>query len=454
MPQQIYDPFTCALPGDVNSERMVLGSVVIDGSRMASLRDLLVPEDFSFTSHSQIWRGLMEMHDAGKSIDRVTVTLHLKDTGYLESIGGMSYLVDLDRDMPFFPHLESWVDAIKKKSVKRQAIIKCNELMLRLSGTDDDASELFMEASARMAEFNGELAGDTGFSTPEDIVRECGGIDKYLDYRRADGIPTPWSSLNRLTGGMRKEELIVLAAHTARGKTAFALNIATSAAARQFPVAIFSLEMSKELINDRLIAIEGNLDGRALRRPERSQEHETRRVAQVGAAIRSVIGLPIHICDHNTSTVPAMEGKLRRLMAKVPIELVIVDYIQLASGIGRPGNRAEEVGSISRSLKRMASNLKIPVIALSQFNRDSARDNREPEKYDLKESGSIEQDANLILAIHFTRMYDVSAGMPHGEVKLKVLKQRNGPEGWLPFLFHAPSGVFSEVSESERGDFQ
>ncbi len=441
-----YDPFSVPLPSDPESERLILGNVILDGSRMALLRDLLFADDFSLSQNSVIWRRMVAMYDAGVAIDRVTLSSHLAATKELESAGGMASISELDTGMPLLPNLDTWVEIIRKKSVKRQAIVKCNEIMMRLAGTDEDASEVFMEASAKMTEFNSDLLGDTGFSTPLDVVRKAGGVEKYLDYRRAEGIQTPWGGLNRMTGGFRPQELIVIAAHTARGKTAMALNIALHAAARHStPVAIFSMEMSEDAINDRFISISGRIDGRTLRRPERNPELEAVRVAEVGSSLRHVLGLPLYISDTNSSTVPAMEGRLRRLMSQVPIGMVIVDYIQLASGVGRSGSRAEEVGSISRALKRMASNLKVPVIALSQFNRDSARDNREPEKWDLKESGSIEQDANLILAIHFTTMYDVAAGISEGQVKLKILKQRNGPEGYLDFTFHAPSGEFREV---------
>lgn len=441
-----YDPFSVPLPSDPDSERLILGNVILDSSRMPLLRDVLFTEDFSNPQNSIIWKRMVVMFDAGVAIDHVTLASHLAGAKELESCGGLSYLSDLDTGMPIFPNLDAWVEIIRKKSVKRQAIIKCNDIMIRLAGTDEDASEVFMDASAKMSEFNSDLLGDTGFSTPFDIVTKAGGTEKYLDSRRAEGIQTPWGSLNRMTGGFRPQELIVIAAHTARGKTAMALNIALHAASRNLiPVAIFSMEMSEDAINDRFISIGGRIDGRTLRRREARPELEAIRIAEVGASLRHVVGLPLYISDTTTVTVPAMEGRLRRLMSQVPIGLVIVDYIQLASGVGRSGSRAEEVGSISRALKRMASSLKVPVIALSQFNRDSARDNREPEKWDLKESGSIEQDANLILAIHFTAMYDVMAGIPEGEVKLKVLKQRNGPEGWLPMKFHAPSGEFREV---------
>ena len=450
MKEKIFNPFEFGLPCDLPTERLVIANAIADSQRFSELRDILSPNDFSSDQHAMIWNALCEMHDKGQKIDCIMLASYLQAQKLLESVGGVSALVELDRGMPQLPNLDSWVETIKKKSVKRKAIIECNRYMLRLAESNEDASEVFEEASARMSELNGELAGDIGFSTPADIIRECGGINNYLDNRRNSGIQTPWSRLNRFTGGLRPNELIVIAAHTARGKTAFALNLAHWTASRHsIPVAIFSMEMEKALINDRFVAINGKFDGRTLRRMELDPFAESERKRVVRESVQYVSELPLYICDSTTSTVPAIEGKLRRLMNRVPIGMVIVDYLQLMSGVGKPTTRAEEVGAITRSLKRLSSILKIPVIALSQFNRDSARDNREPEKYDLRESGTIEQDANLILAIHFTRMYDVLAGIPTGDVKLKILKQRNGPEGFINFTFHAPSGVFAETEDRE-----
>lgn len=450
MKEKVFNPFEFGLPCDPQTEKLVLANCINDPNRFAELIGVLDANDFSLDQHVMIWSALCQMHQDGKPIDRVSLGMYLHDQKLLASVGGLSALIDLENGMPQFSNVDSWAETIKKKSVKRKAIMECNRYMLRLAESNEEASDVFEEASARMSELNGELAGDIGFSTPADIIRECGGINNYLDHRRNAGIQTPWTGLNRMTGGLRPNELIVIAAHTARGKTAFAMNIAHWTASRHnIPVAIFSMEMDKAMINDRLIAINGRFDGRILRRPERDPIAERERIQVVGESTRYVAGLPILIRDNTTATVPAIESNLRRLMTRVPIGMVIVDYLQLMSGVGHKGNRAEEVAAITRGLKRMSSNFKIPVIALSQFNRDSARDNREPEKHDLRESGTIEQDANLILAIHFTRMYDVSAGIPDGDVKLKILKQRNGPEGYKNFRFHAPSGVFSEVEERE-----
>lgn len=446
-----YSPMELGLPQALDAERFLLGSVMLDGEKMNTVRDLLSQEDFAIEKHRRIWGRVCEMHDAGQVVDRTTVMFKLQATGELESVDGISYLCSLDEGLPIVANLESYISQIRVKSVKRRAIIKCNDLMLRLSRTDEDAAEVFFEAEELMGKFSGELVNESEFSTPFQIIERAGGIDRYLSARRVEGVTSPWGQLNRMTGGFRPGNLILLAAQTGRGKTAMALNIAHHAAVSGFAPAIFSMEMDRSEINDRLISISGRIDGRTLRRQERDPNVEVERRKQVGAAARELTMLPVYISDKSRSTIPAMHAELRRLMAKQKVGLVIVDYLQLAQGVGRFDKRADEVASIARGLKRMAMELKIPVLALSQFNRDSSKDNREPELHDLKESSELEQAANLVLMIHFTRMYDVSAGIETGEVKLKVAKQRAGPVGFINLMFHAPSGVFYESSnETER----
>jgi replicative DNA helicase len=222
-----------------------------------------------------------------------------------------------------------------------------------------------------------------------------------------------------------------------------ALNLAAHFAAGGHAGAIFSLEMDAEQINDRIICTNSKLDSQILRRADSGLLDVDHR-ATISHAIAMAAGLPLYISDRDRFTVPAMLAELRRLKARQKLEFVVVDYIQLAQGVGRFDKRADEVASITRGLKRMAGELRVPVIALSQFNRESTKNNREPELHDLRESGSIEQDATLVLMIHFVRNHDVNAGVDEGEAKLLVRKQRNGPIGWIPLTFHAPSGRFYE----------
>jgi replicative DNA helicase len=440
----IYDPLLVGLPAAQDAEKFLLGSVLIKGEQMNTCRDLLTATDFSIESHRRIWSKLCAMHDEGQHIDHSTVGFKLHDSGELESVGGVTYLVSLDDGLPVVSNLESYVTEIRRKSVKRRALLKCNELMIRLSSANEDEADIFADAEAAMSKLGGELIDASGFQTPGEIIRAAGGTDKYLQRRREAGISTPFPTLTNMTGGFRPGDLIVLAALTGAGKTAMAINFATHAAARGHAGAIFSLEMDAEQISDRIICARSGISSQLLRSAETSLLVDSDRRAAVSRAMAAAGELPIYISDRDRSTVPSMLAELRRLMTRQRLEFVIVDYIQLASGVGRFDRRADEVASITRGLKRMAGELRVPVIALSQFSRESAKSAREPELHDLRESGSIEQDATLVLMIHFTRMYDVNIGIDEGEAKLLVKKQRNGPTGWIPLRFHAPSGRFYE----------
>jgi replicative DNA helicase len=438
-----YDPLIAGLPASEGAERFLLGSVLLDGEQMNTCRDLLSPGDFAVESHRRIWSKLCAMHDDGEHIDRSTVGFKLHDSGELESVGGLSYLVSLDDGLPRLSNLESYIGEIRKKSVKRRAILKCNEVMIRLSTADEDDAEVFADAEAAISKLGGELVDSSGFRTPGEIIRDAGGTDRYLQRRREDGISTPFPTLTRMTGGLRPGDLVIVAAQTGAGKTALAINFASHAASRGHAGAIFSLEMDAEQISDRIICARSGMDSQVLRRAESGLLDQDRR-AGISRAIAAAAELPIYISDRDRSTVPSMLAELRRLIARQKLDFIVVDYIQLASGVGRFDRRADEVASITRGLKRIAGELHVPVIALSQFNRESAKNSREPELHDLRESGSIDQDATLVLMIHFTRMYDVNAGVDTGEAKLLVRKQRNGPTGWIPLTFHAPSGRFYE----------
>lgn len=441
---KVFDPLQTGLPCDLQAERCVLANVLLDPAQLEICRDLLSPGDFSLNANQRIWSRAIEMHDAGQRVDHVTLGSALHGAGELEAIGGLSYLVDLQDGMPAFANLEGWIRIIRQKAIKRRAIAKCHETAIRLASTDEDAGEVFAETEKTLSDLTGQLSESSGFQTPAEIIRNAGGTDKYLQRRREAGLLTPWLTLNRMTGGFRPGELIILAAHTSRGKTALAIEVACYNASRGHAGAIFSLEMDAEQINDRVICSHAKLDSQELRRADAGLFDPDRR-ATISRAIAAAAELPIYIADRGKFTIPAMSAELRRLTARRRIEFVIVDYLQLASGVGRFDRRSDEVASITRGLKRMASEFSIPVIALSQFSRESAKDNREPQLHDLRESGTIEHDASLVLLIHFTRLHDVNAGIDTGEARLLVRKQRNGPTGWIPLTFHAPSGRFFEV---------
>ncbi len=448
--QNTFNVLEAGLPSSLESERMILAQCMIDPALIETTCDAVGSEDFTTEAHRLIWESMNALHSSGERVDRVMVAERLMQGGKLEAVGGISYLLDLEQGMPRIPNLEGYVRTIRRKTVKRKAMLHCNDLLTRLGTSDEDAAEIFADAESAITKLTGELSERSNFRTPGEIITDAGGIDSYLRQRSEEGVRTPWSQLNRMTGGFRAGNLVVIAAHTGRGKTAMALNVAFHAAVRGKGVALFSMEMDRREINDRFLSIAGQFDSRMLRREEYEMDAEAYRRERIRNAIHAIAEAPLYVSDRASVTTPGMLAELRRLRSSRKIDMVIVDYLQLAKGAGKFGTRAEEVASISRGLKGIAMELGVPVIALSQFNRESAKDDKEPQLHDLKESSGIEQDANLVMMIHFTRMYDVNAGIETGDVKLLIRKHRSGPVGFLNLQFHAPSGIFREI-ESERG---
>lgn len=447
---KVFNVLEAGLPSNPEAERFVLAQCMIDPVMIETACDAIVAEDFTTEAHRRIWEGLCAVHASGERVDRVMVAQWLMERGWIESVGGMGYMLDLEEGMPRVPNIEGYVRSLRTKTVKRKAMLKCNDLLTRLGTSDEDASEIFADAEATISKLTGELSERSTFRTPGEVVLDAGGIESYLRRRSEQGILSPWSKLNRMTGGFRPGNLIVLAARTGRGKTAMALNMAFHATMRGGCVALFSMEMDKAEITDRLLSIQGKFESRTLRRAEFDPEDEQNRRYRVREAIQASASLPLYINDRSSITTPGMLAELRKLRATRKIDMVVVDYLQLAKGAGKFGTRAEEVANIARGLKGIAMELGVPVIALSQFSRESSKDEREPELHDLKESSEIEQAADIVLMIHFTRMYDIISGVETGDVKLFIRKQRAGPVGWLPLQFHAPTGIFREIEEERR----
>lgn len=440
--QEVFNPLTQGLPSAEESERFLLGACLQYG-KFAECEPRVSEEFFSSETHRVIWRAMTAVSGQKSAVDHSTVAIWFsKRLDELERAGGLGYIVDL-ADGSTGASIDSYVREIRDCHYRRLMMFKFNEAMMRLGDRTQDTVEIGVDVGEEIQKCVGSVAERSGFSTVKEVIMDAGGLDKYLNRRRQMGLRYPWEEMNRLTlGGMRPGNLIVLAGPSGGGKTALALNCAVTAAAQGAGVAMFSLEMDREEISDRLISIAGKIDGRVLRRDFENPDARFKIRQSVSLLADNPI---IFVHDETSPSIKSVRSELKRLMAKESIGLVIVDYIQLVEGSIRKGStRAEDVGHITRGLKRMASELKVPVIALSQLNRDSAKDNRPPELHDLRESGSIEQDASLVAMIHFTRRYDTGAGVDTGDLDLLIRKQRNGPVGSISLEFHAPSGLFDE----------
>lgn len=450
-----FDPTQNGIPSAEWIEKMFLGIAMNFPGRMDEIAAIVRAEDFSTQRFRLIWKACLSLHESGAQPQVYSVAQALQRDGVLESVE-IGTLIDITEPLncPNLKSIDKYAQQLRDATQRRRALLKCNDVMLRVSAPDCDTADVLLGAEESFSRLSADLNPDSAFKSPSEILAEAGGINAFTTRGDSaqDVISTPFGGLNRLipAGGFQPGDLVVMAGHTGRGKTALALNLAMHAARHGKPVAFVSLEMPESQIHDRMICYSAEIDMYRLRRKDVTEDGERERREKIRGALAQVAGLPIRICYAPGITVKALYSDLRRMQARHGLGMVVVDYLQLMGSNGRSGSRAEEVSGISRGLKRMAGELGVPVIALSQFSRESAKENREPRLDDLRESGSIEQDATLVLFVHFTRLWDMRAGVPTGDAKLILAKQRNGATTWLTLKFHAPTGRFYEEDGQER----
>lgn len=435
------------LPQAVELERLVLGALETDAEAQDAILAALEPDDFAREDHRRIFLAAGGVRESGEVLDRVTLAQKLKADGKLESVGGLAYLADLDNDLPRLYALDSYLRQIREKAILRRAVLSCSSLMERLcapgAGLEEvrDAEEIMRTLAAK---------GETAISlrTMAEFF-ESNSMADFLDPSRArvGVVPTPFEGLNSMLagGGFRPGQLVILAARPGIGKSACASAFALEAAQADCGVAFFSLEMSMEEVWQRMVASLAQIPLSALIKGNLS---DVQRHAAM-CAMTTIAELPLRVDDTTGASVPAIIGAVRKHNARIqrPIGLVVVDYLQLLSSTRKKQNRTEEVSGITRDLKLACRALKVPMLVLSQLNRDMEKQDREPELPDLRESGSIEQDADLVMFLHQTpkdRRESIEERRP-GNVKLLIRKQRNGPLGRRDLLFHAKYMRLEEV---------
>jgi replicative DNA helicase len=440
------------LPNNLDAERSVLGAILLDNNALNSAIENLRPEDFFLDQHRRVFTHMITLGESQQAIDLVTLTEELHRRGDLEASGGAPYLASLADGMPKVSNVEHYARIVKEKAMLRNLIHATHNIQQRAFEGEDGADAILDNAESSIF----ALAEDrvkAGLIPVKDIVRDnFERLEKiFLEGKSITGIPTGYGELDKLLSGLQRSELLILAARPSQGKTALALNLAENIAIRSgLPVAIFSLEMSKESLLQRLVATVAQVDAHKFRTGHLSREDWRRMTEALGAISAS----PLWIDDAGSISVLEIGAKARRLKRDKGLSLLVVDYLQLITARGRFGNRNEEVSSISRSLKGLAKELQIPVLVLSQLTRAPEREERGPQLSDLRESGAIEQDADVVMFIYRPHFFKVGAAPEEREqAEILIAKQRNGPTDKVNFVFRSRLTRFEEAAPDAFSQF-
>jgi replicative DNA helicase len=436
------------LPTNTDAERFVLGSILLDDSFYIQAAGTLEAGDFSLEKHRRIFQRMGELQDRGEKIDRITVANELMKFNELEACDGLGYLVSLDDGLPQIPNLDAYIRIVKDKAVLRRIIFASQNMMNRCLLGEEHPDEILAGAEETLLKL-GESRVKAGLLNAHSILESYeGGINAFLDpSKRLKGISTGFAKLDEMTGGMHGGDLFILAARPSMGKTALALNIAQHVALRlKQTAAIFSLEMSKESLLTRMLCAAARVDSQRFRAGYLTQEERRK----LNGALHELVDSPLYIDDTAGIHLMDVHAKLRRLQAeRGRIGLVIVDYLQLMTGRGRFENRNQEVSALSRGMKLLAKELNVPMLVLSQLSRavETRQGDHRPQLSDLRESGSIEQDADLVGFIFREEVYHRDREDLRGLAELIVAKQRNGPVGTVNLVFLHAQTKFENRAE-------
>ena len=434
------------LPANVDAEKTILGAILLDNAAHAEAAEKLESDDFSLDSHRRIFLRMSELMDAQHAVDIVTLANELTRYKEVDVVGGVAYLASLTEGLPRRPVIEEYIRIVKDKSLLRKLMAICSMAIARAADQGESALDVLGAAESQLMEVT-EKGLTHGFQSLHQIVEHSfGSIDNlYKQSREVTGLATSFTEFDRMTSGLQKGELIIIAARPSMGKTALAINIAQNAAIKSgAKVAVFSLEMSKESLLRRMLATQAWVDQRKLQTGFLGREDHDKLEKALGLLVES----QLFIDDTASISLAEMRAKARRLKQNAGgLDLIVVDYLQLMSATvpssGRKNyeNRTQEVSAISRGLKALAKELDVPVMALSQLSRASERrgEDKRPLLSDLRESGSIEQDADVVAFIHREAYYKRDEEMSETDKarsEIIVAKQRNGPTGtvYLSFL--------------------
>ncbi len=425
-------------PQNIDAELSLLGSILIEDDVLTLIADKITNNDFYEKRHGTIYGAMLRLYEQHKPVDLLTLSSALKDSGELENVGGSSYLTELTNAVPTAAHAEHYADIVAEKATRRK-LIKASEDIVNLSFSDGvtTVQEILEEAEKRLFSVSQRTTKQDLVSIEQILAEGFDRLDElHKNKGRLRGVRTGWNDLDNKTAGLQRSDLIILAARPAMGKTTFVGNLVQNVATiEKQPVLFFSLEMSKDQLVDRMLAAESGVDAWNIRTGNLTDED----FEKLGAAMGELSEAPIYIDDTPGITVLEMRTKARREAQKHPLGLIVIDYLQLMSGSRGGGgdfNRVQEVSEISRGLKLIARELNVPVIALSQLSRSvESRSPQIPQLADLRESGSIEQDADIVAFLYREDYYNPETDRQH-ITDLILAKHRNGPTGRIELYFH------------------
>ncbi|MDZ4720500.1 MAG: replicative DNA helicase [Roseiflexaceae bacterium] len=431
------------IPHNIEAEKATLGSILLNREAIVPIASWLMPDYFYLQRHTQIYEAMLACYNQRIPPDTRTVAEELRRHGRLEAVGGILYLTELIQGVPTSYHIEFYARAVERTALLRQLIQAGGKIAALgyeeqndLEATLDKAEQTLFEVSQRRS--------TNDFIHIGQVIDQYYEQINYLQEHRGEvvGVPTGFRDLDQITGGLQRSDLIILAARPGVGKTSLAMSLAYNVATmHQGTVAIFSLEMGREQLVQRLLAMDTKIDSHRLRLGN-IPDHELRIVMEAMGRLASI---PIYIEDSAGVTIMDVRSKARRLQSQAGIDLIVIDYLQLMQG-RRSDNRVQEVSEISRGLKALARELNVPVLALSQLSRAvEGRTSHIPMLSDLRESGSIEQDADIVMFIYREELYDQNTDKK-GIAEVHIAKHRNGPVGVVPMRFEAATTRFADLT--------
>lgn len=444
-------------PQNIEAEQSVLGAMLLEKEAIVRVMEILRPDDFYHDAHRIIYQGISELFNRSEPVDLITLSEQLRQRDSLESVGGVTYLTALVNSVPTAANVEHYARIVEEKAVLRKLIRVSTEIVSNCYNSNEEVEKIIDQAEQLIFNISQHRTSES-FSLIKNVLMETFEKIEYLYNHKGGvtGVASGFADLDRITSGFQPSDLIIIAARPSMGKTALCLDIARNAAINsKLPVAIFSLEMSKDQLAQRMLCAEARVEGQRLRTGFLTEKDWPRLTYALGRLSEA----PIFIDDTPSISIMEMRTKARRIKAEHGLGLMVIDYLQLMQSSNRIESRQQEISEISRSLKALARELKIPVIALSQLSRAvESRQDKKPMLSDLRESGAIEQDADVVIFIYRDEYYnaikeeDIISGKKtdnKGKAEIIVAKQRNGPIGSIELGFQKEFARFV-VLEKER----